>query len=171
MSSSSGHWEFSYKNIEFPMNIKDLEAYQCKLLELRHRYTDKLTELDGCEFYEKILPPPDNIFASFHFECRRHNPRCKGWYLLWNPNIDVNMDKAKSSLHNHCTTWLYKTLSKKIQLELMKKFDSYFYFFDDDDTHEYFLDSYYDLKYGFNTEEDELPDYASSHLTDSLNIH
>lgn len=45
----------------------------------------------------------------------------------------------------------------------MKLFEKYFHFFDDDDTHEYYIDSYYDLKYGFKQEEDEVPPmYASS---------
>lgn len=164
MSSSSGHWEFNYKDVDLPMNDTDLDEYQMKLLEMRDHLKEKLSDLDGCRFFEGSLPPEDNIFGEFKYECKRHTPECKGWFLIWNPNIDLNKDKLKSSLHNHCATWHYKTVSKKIQHELANKFERYFQFFDDDDTHEYYIDSYYDLKYGFKTEEDELPDYASSNL-------
>lgn len=187
MSVSSGHWEFSYKDPEINvMSEDDLDQYQLKLLEIREKFKDKVrnwilfpkirisswwsfvfkvAELgSSCEFFPETchLPPEDNIFARFGCECKRHTPACSGWYLLWNPNVDQNRDKLKSSLHNRCATWQYKSTCKRIQQEILKLFEKYFHFFDDDDTHEYYIDSYYDLKYGFKQEDDEVPLYASS---------
>lgn len=169
MSISSGHWEFSYKDPDVSMSDDDLDQYQLKLLEIRDKYKQKIAELDqGCEFYYASLPPEDNIFARFPLHCKRHSPPCSGWQLLWNPNIDLNKEKLASSLHNRCPTWQYKSTSKCIQQELMKHFGKYFHFFDDDDTHEYYIDSYYDLKYGFKEEDDEVPMYASSKVEEPL---
>lgn len=124
----------------------------------------------GCEFFSASLPPEDNIFARFPLHCKRHSPACSGWQLLWNPNIDLNKEKLTSSLHNRCATWQYKSVSKSIQQELMKQHfgAKYFHFFDDDDTHEYYIDSYHDLKYGFKEEDDEVPFYASSKFEEPL---
>ena len=102
-----------------------------------------MADLGGCEFYPETspLPPEDNIFARFAYDCKRHTPACSGWYLLWNPNVDLNKDKLKSSLHNRCATWQFKSTCKHIQQELMRLFgddehaaEKYFHFFDDDDT-------------------------------------
>lgn len=137
-----------------------------------------------CEFFPESshLPPEDNIFARFPYDCKRHTPACSGWYLLWNPNVDQSKEKLKSSLHNRCSTWQYKSTCKRIQQEIMRAFDEqhhhhqnqdsdenkYFHFFDDDDTHEYYIDSYYDLKYGFKQDDDDVPLYASSTIQEPV---
>lgn len=165
MSSTAGLWKFNYRNIA--MEEKDLHNYQQKLLEIREKYRKRVENVTGCYFYEDTLPPKDNIFASFPYECKRHHPSCTGWYLVWNPNLEMNKLKLKSSLHNHCTLWQYKSVSKKIQIELSHEFGKYFDMFDDDDTHPYFIDQFYNLRYGFKNEEDELPDYTSYGLEET----
>ncbi|CAF0782197.1 unnamed protein product [Brachionus calyciflorus] len=169
MSSTAGLWRFNFRDI--PMSDIDLEKYQEKLLELREKYKNSIDNITDCYIYTGKEPPKDNIFASFPFICRRHHPTCTGWYLLWNPNSKINSSKLHSSLHNHCTLWQYKSVSKKIQLELLKDFGNYFEMFDDDDTHPYYIDQFYNMRYGFKTDEDELPDYTSFGLDDAhLNV-
>ncbi|RMZ97418.1 hypothetical protein BpHYR1_019261 [Brachionus plicatilis] len=169
MSSTAGLWRFNFRNVS--MKEDDLKSYQHKLLEIREKYRKRVDNVTGCGFYEGVLPPKDNIFASFKFECKRHHPPCSGWYLIWNPNLDTNNSKLNGSLHNHCTLWQYKSVSKKIQLELVHDFGRYFDMFDDDDTHPYFIDQFYNLKYGFKTDEDEVPDYTSFDLDEAhLNV-
>lgn len=168
MSSTAGLWKFNCRNL--PMEENELKKYQQKLLEIRDKYKKRVDNVTGCHFYEGNLPPKDNIFASFLYECKRHHPSCSGWFLIWNPNLEIGKSKCQSSLHNHCTLWQYKSVSKKIQLDLVKDFGKYFDMFDDDDTHPYFIDQFYNLRYGFKNEEDEIPDYTSfgldeSHLT------
>lgn len=169
MSSTAGQWRFSFRDIE--MEEKDLEEYQRRLLEIRKKYADKVENITGCHFHTGPQPPKDNIFASFTYECKRHHPACTGWYLLWNPNLPLNQNKLHSSLHNHCTLWQYKSVSKRIQLEIEKDFGKYFEMFDDDDTHPYYIDQFYNMRYGFKTDEDELPDYTSFGLEEAhLNL-
>lgn len=157
--STSGLWSFTFNGIE--MDDQTLEDYQQKLLEMRDKYQEKVENVTGCHFYKGEQPPEDNIFASFLYDCKRHHPKCEGWYLLWNPNLSLNKKNLKSSLHNHCALWQYKSISKKIQFELVHSFGKYFEMFDDDDTHPYYIDTFYNLNYGFKADDDELPEYTS----------
>jgi hypothetical protein len=54
----------------------------------------------------------------------------KGWYLIWDPNSDVNRSKLINSLNNKCATWEYKAISKRIQYEIAKKFPDHFEYVD-----------------------------------------
>jgi hypothetical protein len=155
------------------MSDQELEAYQNELLELRKKFTDRVAHLSDCKFYDPAtaLPPVDNIFATFVCHCRRHTPKCTGWYLLWNPNWPTNADKRRSSLHNHCATWQFKAVSKKIQAELVSKFGDHFELIDDDDTHSYSIETSYGLNYGFKHEEEEYPDFVVTSVGGAGEVH
>jgi hypothetical protein len=159
-----GDWRFLFKNLK--MSDQDLIRYQRKLLEIRFKYGEKVKGLSNCKFYDgEKMPPPNNIFGEFVSCCKRHHhPECTGWYLIWNPNEPLNHDKTYSHVHNHCSTWEFKSVSKKIQHELEKDFGSYFEMYDDDDTHPYCMDSNYNLKYGFKSQDEEYPDYVASKI-------
>jgi hypothetical protein len=159
-----GDWRFSFRK-DAKMSDLDLELYQKKLLEIREKFSEKLSFMSNCRFFEgNTFPPSDNIFGQFLCDCKRHTPKCQGWYLLWNPNLPATVDKSHSSLHNHCSTWQFKSVSKMIQNELEKGFSKYFEMYDDDDTHPYCLDSFYNLKYGFKCEDEEFPDFVSTSM-------
>lgn len=166
MVTKNGDWIFEYKDFNLKMNENEINDYQKKLLELKEKYHDKCEHLSNCDFYSGELPPSDNIFASFTYKCKRHTPRCNGWFLIWDPNNERNRDKLKSCVNNRCATWEFKSLSKKIQNDLIEAFPKYFEKFDDDDTHPYYSDSFYSMKYGCSADEDEVPDYTSYSLDD-----
>lgn len=154
-------WLFHYKDDKKQMSEEELKAYHQKLLEVREKYEKRALMLTDCHFHQGNEPPSDNIFAWFRYDCRMHTPKCEGWFLLWNPNTDVNKTKINGHHNNHCATFEYKALSKKIQKEIQQAFPEYFEFFDDDDTHGYYTDACYNLNYGFKYEEEEFPDYTS----------
>ena len=161
-----GDWKFSFKE-GLAMSPSELELYQRKLLELRKKYKERVSQLSNCSFIaadDSLLPPADNIFATFLCGCKRHTPQCAGWFLLWDPSAPASRAKARSSLHNHCATWQFKSVSKEIQCELLAAFADYFEMSDDDDTHPYSLDSAYSLQYGFKAGEEEFPDYVTASL-------
>ena len=101
-----GKWEFNYYDMEKKMSDKELGDYQKKLLELRDQYEARVEHLSNCHFVSRDaqLPPTDNLFASFNYECKRHRPKCQGWYILWNPNSDVNRSKLNASISNKCAS-------------------------------------------------------------------
>lgn len=160
----SGEWVFEYKK-EKEMNFLELKSYQAKLLVLSHNYEKYVSILKGCKFYKDKLPPKDNIFAKFEYFCSKHDQQCIGWYLIWNPNLEVNGDKLKSRMHNHCAPWEFQQKSKQIQAELVKDFPQFFHLTDHYD-YEFPL-NYYDhvekfrsiinfpLKENQNSSEDE----------------
>ena len=122
-------WTFNYDTSKFMDGI-ELTKYQKLLLNLRKRYQDKVENLSNCSFYDGDLPPTDNIFGTFLYNCKRHSPKCKGWYLIWDPNSDVNRNKLTNFLNNKCATWEYKAVSKRIQYEIAKQFPDYFEYVD-----------------------------------------
>ncbi len=124
-------WKFNY-DIKKPMSPLELEQYQHELIKLREMYKERVTTMSNCSFYESglKLPPPDNIFGTFLYNCKRHRPKCKGWYLLWNPNVSLNDEKLNSVMNNKCATWEYKAVSKRIQFHLAKKFPDHFEYVD-----------------------------------------
>ena len=143
-----GEWSFLFK--KRLLTDEELDKYHQKLLELREKYQEKISHLSNCKFYSGDVPPTDNIFGSFLYECKRHTPKCQGWFLLWNPNLGLNDDKLTGSLHNHCATLEYKVFSKRIQKELEDEFEDLFELCDDDDTHPYYYDMYFNLNYAYS---------------------
>lgn len=160
-----GEWRFFY-NLKKKMSQDDLVKYQKKLVELRDKYSDKVSQISNCRFHQNQAPPLDNIFAEFDIECKRHSPKCVGWFLLWNPNSLINETKLHSSLHNHCATWQFKSVSKMIQKELIETFGDYFEMYDDDDTHPYSSEISYEFSYGFKRQDEEFPDYVTGNLVE-----
>ena len=72
----------------------------------------------------------------------------------------------KQNKTKNIKAWEFKAISKRIQYELFKAFPKYFEFYDDDDTHPYYIDSFYNLNDGFRSEDDEFPDNTSFSLND-----
>ncbi len=66
-------WTFKWTSND-QMSQLDLEAYQKKLKQIRKNFENKLLQFPECQFYshELQLPPKDNIFAKFEYECHRH---------------------------------------------------------------------------------------------------
>ena len=121
-------WIFEY-NRRY-MNQTILSKYQKNLLEIRDNYEYEFLDFDHCVFHTQNSVPSDNIFAQFAFKGQNLDaPMCK-WYLFWNPNQVVELDKLKPPLTNNCTSQEYEFLCKKIQSELYERFDGYFYFID-----------------------------------------
>lgn len=131
------------------MNDQVLEKYQSELIKIREVYepdclvvSSKLVhmldedhkkdiehkDVKLIEFYSrtKPLPPSHNIFARFNYMCTYHSPPHQGFYLLWNPNLDTNADKLESSLSNHCSSYYYQNVCKKIQSKLVEVLPEYF---------------------------------------------
>ena len=160
-----GEWRFDC-NLKKQMSDQDLIRYQNKLIELRDKYGHKVSEISNCRFHQNLAPPLDNIFAEFDCECKSHSPKCNGWFLFWNPNLHINERKLHSSLHNHCTTWQFKSVSKMIQRELIDSFGDYFEMYDDDDTHPYSSEISYEYSFGFKRQEEEFPDYVTGNLAE-----
>ena len=135
-------WTFLFRNET--MDKGDLERYQSKLLEIRERYEKYFVYLDKCKFYHGPLPPPDNVFAEFKFNCKLHDPPCTGWYLIWDPNTEKDEKKLTGANYKSCPPTLYKVISKRIQTEIEHSFFKYFKQFQSDGDYDYYKlsDSY-----------------------------
>lgn len=163
-----GKWIFLFK--KELLNEEELEFYQKNLLQLRLKFHAKVSELTDCHFYTDIgndlLPPVDNIYASFKYNCRRHTPKCEGrWCLLWNPNLGLNRDKRNSSLDNHCATKQFKQVSKEIQRWLINACGpGYFELLDDDDLVPYCSFMENTLNYRFSENDEEFPNSSGGSL-------
>lgn len=75
-------WTFEFRKDR--MTKEDLNAYQKKLLEIRDKYSRGFQNLAKCKFhaYEAPLPPKDNIFARFEYDCSRHKFQSHGKHNL-----------------------------------------------------------------------------------------
>jgi hypothetical protein len=138
-----GEWVFEYDSSKTMTNT-DLEIYQNKLVELRRHHKNINETLIHnkpygntllCEFYSENnkTPPEHNIFARFNYICLKHNPPHHGWYLLWNPNLDTNREKARSLTNNFCAPFDFQSICKKIQNDFVKQFPNYFSLIDNYD--------------------------------------
>jgi len=168
-----GKWIFNFKKAE--LTDDELETYQKHLLELRDKFEKRVSDLSMCKFApNKNLydSENDNIFGTFHYECRRHVPKCDGtWYLVWNPNLPLNHDKLTSKISNRCATWEFKAVCKSMQTWLINVCGSdYFELLDDDDTNPYYAEMMSSLNFGFAQKEEEFPDSLSGSLENLSNI-
>ncbi len=80
----TSRWTFEWISNNKMSDI-DLAAYQRKLLQIRDKFENKFAQFPECKFYprESQLPPADNIFATFKYDCNRHvSPRCQGKTFL-----------------------------------------------------------------------------------------
>lgn len=137
--------EWTFKFTKNKMEEADLIEYQKKLLEIKTKYENYLSKVAGCKFYNGELPPPDNIFAEFKYECNQHEPKCTGWRLYWNPNLVEDKSLLNGSHRNTCAPTRYKVWSKQIQASLELAFFDYFKLFHEGGNEDYYRlsDSYH----------------------------
>ena len=135
-------WIFFYRNKKMDESV--LERYQEKLLAIREKYEKYFVNLPDCKFYHGELPPADNIFAQFKYECKRHDPACTGWYLVWDPNKEKDKSKLTGVHSKSCAPTVYKVISKRIQTEIEHSFFNYFKQFHSDGDYDFYklTDSY-----------------------------
>lgn len=121
-----GEWEFNFDKTGF--NQTDLQKYQNFLLELREKYKKDTQENKYGYFYDGELPPKNNLFALFTYNCERHNwHQNAGWYILWNPLMEELTENLKeTTLHARCPPYGFTIFSNKIQKELIRMFPKYF---------------------------------------------
>ena len=122
-------WIFEYTSKKERMDDEDLLVYQTKLIELKSKYSKYLSELTGCMFYNGVMPPKNNIFAKFQYECSQHEPKCTGWTLYWNPNEVNNKENLNGSHRSTCAPSHYKMWIKRIQADLELTCFAYFKLF------------------------------------------
>jgi hypothetical protein len=105
------NWIFKYTKDEMEDSV--LKRYQEKLIELKERYDKYIKDIPGCYFYKGDSAPPDNIFADFKYKCDKHQPKCTGWTIFWNPNFVKDKTQLNGSFHNNCAPTNYKIWSKR----------------------------------------------------------
>ncbi|EGG24665.1 hypothetical protein DFA_02909 [Cavenderia fasciculata] len=121
-----GEYEFDF------MDSKDwdLKAYQKFLIGIREKYSSSVVG-DDLFVQGKDPNPSDNVFARFHFQCRRHehwkSPDHGQWFLRWDPSINTPVD----DIHGRCD-YDNPIQFKTIHNELKKKFPRSFHIYDDD---------------------------------------
>jgi hypothetical protein len=112
-------WSFKINADKF--TSEDLLSYQECLQEIKTIYDDKIQkEYNNTDvtitFYDGELPPPNNIFASFQYDCIKHVTETENnnWVLVWDPLNEQDKNKLFASFNIDCAPLFFIKTSDEI---------------------------------------------------------